>query len=235
MEQNDYEIKNMYLQLTHRQGAVLYRPVEAGEKSRIGVVLMHCDADYYGFLPAPELAKRGYTVLVSNVTCSRGPFERKLEDLGRATAYLKTLPGIEKIVLLGHSGGATLMSAYQAVAEKGVQVFRQDGMIVKMQDVGTLMKADAVMLLDSNWGNGVMTLVSLEPGIREDTSSRNLEPGFDLFDPANGYDTEGAHYSGAFVARYHRAQEERNNRLIAFALERLEKIEKGHLMTMSRL
>lgn len=227
MEHNYYEVRNTYLQLPHRQGAVLYQPVTAGEKSRVGIMLMHCDADYYGFLPAPELAKRGYTVLTSNVTRSRGPFERKLEDLGRAAAYLKSLPGIEKIVLLGHSGGATLMSAYQAVAEKGVQVFRREGMIVKMQDVGMLTRADAVMLLDSNWGNGVMTLVSLEPGIRENTSSRDLQPGFELFDPANGYDAEGAHYSKAFVTKFHKAQEERNNRLIAFALKRLEKIEKG--------
>ena len=76
MEQKYYEIKNTYLQLTYGQGGVLYQPVEQGCKSSIGIMLMHSDADYYGFIPAPELAKRGYTVLVSNVTLSRGPFEK---------------------------------------------------------------------------------------------------------------------------------------------------------------
>ncbi|MCM1297857.1 MAG: lysophospholipase [Muribaculaceae bacterium] len=227
MEQKYYEIKNTYLQFTHRQGAVLYQPVTQGNKSSIGIMLMHCDADYYGFLPAPELAKRGYTVLASNVTRSRGPFEDKLKDLGRAIEYLKGLPGIEKLVLLGHSGGATLMSAYQAVAENGAQVFQHEGMIVKMQDVGPFPKADAVMLLDSNWGNGVMTLVSLEPSITEETSSRNRKEGFELFDQANGFSAEGAQYSDEFVKKFHKAQAERNDKLIAYALERLEKIEKG--------
>ncbi|NBJ92865.1 alpha/beta hydrolase [bacterium 1xD42-62] len=206
---------------------MLYQPAEQTGKRKIGIMLMHSDADYYGFIPAPELAKRGYTVLASNVTCSRGPFENKLEDLGRAIAYLKKLPEIEKIVLLGHSGGATLMSAYQAVAENGVQVFQHEGMIVKMQDVGPFSKADAVMLLDSNWGNGIMTLVSLEPSIVKESSSRNLKPGFELFDPANGYASEGAHYLEEFVKNFHKAQEKRNEKLIDYALERLEKLEKG--------
>lgn len=227
MEQKYYEVKNTYLQLTRRQGAVLYQPAEQPRKREIGIILMHSDTDYYGFIPAPELAKRGYTVLASNVTCSRGPFEKKLKDLECAVKYLKKLKEIKKIVLLGHSGGATLMSAYQAVAENGVQVFRREGMIVKMQDVGPFTRADAVMLLDSNWGNGVMTLLSLEPGIVKETSARNLKPGFELFDPVNGYAPEGSHYAEEFVKNYHRAQEERNERLIDYALERLKKIEKG--------
>ncbi len=225
MEKRYCEIKNKYVQFTHRQGGVIYSPVTADERSKIGIIMMHSDGDYYGFIPGPELAKRGFTVLGSNVGTSRGPFEDKLEDVGRAVSYLKGVPGIEKIVLLGHSGGATLMSAYQAVAENGAGVFQDENKIVKMRNIQALPKADAVMLLDSNWGNGVMTLVSLEPGITDNSSSRNLSPGFDLFDPANGFDRSGSHYSADFVARYLKAQEERNNRLIAHALERLEKLE----------
>ena len=140
---------------------------------------------------------------------------------------MQSYEGIQRTVLLGHSGGATLMSAYQAVAENGVSIFQDEHRIVKMRDMKKLPKADAVMLLDSNWGNGVMTLVSLEPGITAQTSSRSLKPGFDLFDPKNGFHPEGSRYSDEFVANYHKAQEERNNALIAYALERLEQIEAG--------
>lgn len=221
------EFKNTYIQFSHRQGCVLYEPGEGRPVSNAGIVLMHSDGDYYGFTPAPELAKRGFTVLASNVSKSRGPFEDKLKDVGRAVDFLKTIPGIGRIVLLGHSGGATLMSAYQAVAENGPSVFRDDHKIVKLGDVGTLPKADAVMLLDSNWGNGVMTLVSLEPAITDNSSSRNLKKGFDLFDPANGFKAGGSEYAPEFVIDYHKAQEERNNQLIDFALGRLAKIENG--------
>ena len=227
MNSQYYEIKNKYIQLTHRQGGVVYEPVRQEERAGTGIVLMHSDGDYYGFIPAPELAKRGFTVLASNVGESRGPFEDKLEDVGRALEYMQSYEGIQRTVLLGHSGGATLMSAYQAVAENGVSIFQDEHRIVKMRDMKKLPKADAVMLLDSNWGNGVMTLVSLEPGITAQTSSRSLKPGFDLFDPKNGFHPEGSRYSDEFVANYHKAQEERNNALIAYALERLEQIEAG--------
>lgn len=101
------------------------------------------------------------------------------------------------------------MSAYQAVAENGVRVFQHDGMIVKMQDMEPFSGADAVMLLDSNWGNGVMTLLSLDPDIVNESSGRNLKPGFELYNPENGYALEGAHYSEKFVADFHKAQEKR--------------------------
>lgn len=220
-----YEINNNYVQMGHRQGVVVYEPAEPDERSSVGIVLMHSDGDYYGFIPAPELARRGFVVAASNVTESRGPFEDKLEDVGRAVDFIKARPGIRKVVLLGHSGGATLMSAYQAVAENGAGIFQDDRRIIKMRSVGPFTPADAVMLMDSNWGNGVMTLVSLEPSITDNSTSRGLKPGFDLFDPANGFDKNGAHYSPEFVANYHRAQEIRNNELIDFALGRLRELE----------
>ena len=81
MEHSYFEIRNTYLQFSHRQGAVLYEPVNEKDRSETGIVMMHSDADYYGFIPAPEMARRGYRVLASNVSRSRGPFEDKLKDL----------------------------------------------------------------------------------------------------------------------------------------------------------
>ncbi len=231
--ENEYcEIKNTYIPLKWGQGGVLYEPVNPDERSRTGIMLMHSDGDYYGFVPAPELAKRGYTVLASNVVSSTPvgaieTMEDKLLDLKAAVEYLKNLPQVEKVVLLGHSGGATLNSAYQAVAENGVAYFQDDHKIVKLGDIGPLPKADAIMLLDSNWGNGVMTLLSLEPGITDNSSSRNLKPGYDLFDPANGYSPEGATYSPAFIRHYQDGQAARNDQLIDYALGRLKEIENG--------
>lgn len=226
MENIYLEIQNNYVSLGEGQGGILYEPVKPDERSSIGIMLMHSDDDYYGFVPGPELAKRGFTVLASRVKKSCQTLDKKLLDAKNAVEYLKKLPGIKKVVLLGHSGGATLMSAYQNVAENGVETFQDDNKIIKLSDIGVLPKADAIMLLDSNWGNGVMTLLSLDPGISDDTSSRNLKPGYDLFDPANGFHPEGADYPPEFVRNYQKAQEERNDHLINMALERLEKLEK---------
>lgn len=221
------EIKNEYIKLNGFQGGVLYMPVESVPKSGTGIVLMHSDSDYYGFLPGPELAKRGYTVFASNVEQSCEILDKKILDLKKAVSFVKELPHIKKIVLLGHSGGATLISAYQNIAENGAAVFQDDHKIIKLSNIEELPKADAVLLLDSNWGNGVMTLLSLEPAISDNMSSRNLKPEYDLFAQENGFDPEGAEYSQEFIQNYQKAQAERNEELINMALERLNRIETG--------
>lgn len=221
------EIKNEYIKLSPFLGGVLYMPEETGEKSVTGIVLMHSDDDYYGFLPAPELAKRGYTVLASKVERSCETLDKKILDLKEAVCFIKRLAHVKKTVLLGHSGGATLISAYQSIAENGVSFFQDNKKIIKLSNIGELPKADAVLLLDSNWGNGVMTLLSLEPAVSDNFSSRNLKPEYDLFAEENGFDPKGAQYSREFIENYQKAQAARNEELINMALERLERIESG--------
>ena len=61
-----------------------------------------------------------------------------------------------KIVLMGHSGGGTLMSAYQAVAENGPQLFQGPEKIFPYPNNEELPPAGGIVLLDSNWGNAVI-------------------------------------------------------------------------------
>lgn len=222
-----FEIKNTYIPISWGMGGVLYQPVDGDERSSVGILLMHSDDDYYGFVPAPELAKRGFTVLASKVSKSCETLDQKILDVKKAAEYLKKIPGIKKLVLLGHSGGATLMSAYQNVAENGTKTFQDDHKIVKLSDIGELPAADALLLLDSNWGNGVMTLLSIDPSVSDNATSCDLKPGFDLFDPKKGFSEAGSSYSDEFISNYQKAQAARNDAIIDLALERLEKIENG--------
>ena len=105
--------KIAFVPLPDRVPGLLYEPDLLGRKSKIGIVLMHSDESYLGFLPAPELAKRGYRVLTAVVADDKSTLDDKMLDVKRAVDFLKSYPGIEKVLLLGHSGGATLMSAYQ--------------------------------------------------------------------------------------------------------------------------
>ena len=52
-----------YVNLGH-QSAVIYQPTTKTTKTGVGVVVMYSDEDYMGFLPNPELAKRGYIVML---------------------------------------------------------------------------------------------------------------------------------------------------------------------------
>lgn len=233
MSEKYYPIKKTFAKLEkvgthHGIQSMLYEPIEPDEKSQIAVVLMHSDDDSLERPGSLELAKRGYRALSAGVTNSDDPLDEKLLDVKVVIEYLKQIPGVRKVVTLGHSGGATLMSAYQNVAENGVRTFQGPEKLIKCSDIGDLPPADAVMLLDSNYGNGAMTLFSLDPAIMSEDNGRILNPEFDLFDLANGYDPEGATYSEEFIRKYQKAQGERNNQLIDMALERLHAIENGN-------
>lgn len=202
-----------------RSPAILYE--NKHKRKSIAVLVIHSDSDYLTFSAGIEFAERGYTVLCANTEESR-PLFIKLEVVKGGMEYLHSLDYVEKIVLFGHSGGATLMTAYQNVAESGGDSFRGDNMVLKLGErVPPLPKADGVMLVDPTWGNGAAALFSLDPAVTREGDPRSIDPELDMFNPANGFDPEGSHYSESFVRKFLKAQGERENKLIDSALERL--------------
>ena len=206
--------------------AMYYAPITPTEHSNVAVVMMHCDQNYMAFNMAPELARRGYQVMAVDSWVG-GEIDRKMEHLGKMVKLMRGKPGVEKVVLMGHSGGATLITAYQAVAENGPEVFQGENMIYQCAVRQKLEPADAIMLIDANYGNAIMSMLSLDPAVIKEGNGMKLDPKYDIFNPANGYSKDGANYSPEFIKMYQQAQVARNNRLIAFALDRLEKIQKG--------
>lgn len=220
------EITETFCVLGFGHHAMYYTPKDKGALSKIAVVIMHCDANYMSMNIGPELARRGFQTLAMEAWQS-GTIDGKIEHLGNAVKYLKSRDDVEKIILMGHSGGATLMTAYQAIAENGVGIFQTDKMIYKCQVKGDLIPADGMMLLDANYGNGVMELLSLDPAVIEEGNGMKLDPEYDAFSAENGYVKDATRYSAEFIRKYNRAQAERNNRIIDHAVERLEKISRG--------
>lgn len=224
------EIKTTFVNVAKRSPAVLYEPVQKNEKQRIAVLVMHSDEDYLIWPTGPELAKRGYTVLNANVMNKEGIiFSQidKMQSVKAALEYLRSLPQIEKIILMGHSGGGTLMSAYQAVAENGPQVFQGPEKIYPYPDEEKLPPADGIMLLDSNWGNAVMQLLSLDPAVEDENSGMRINEDLNLFNPVNGFDKNGSTYTDEFIRHFQKAQSIRNIYILEYALSRLMKIETG--------
>lgn len=209
------------------QKAVLFEPAVKNEKSKIGVVIIHSDNDYSNLNMCSELAKRGYVTLAGPVKDADAVLDEKLMNVHAAVSFLRVYPGIQKIVLMGHSGGATLMSAYKAIAENGAGIFQGDEMLIKCGVKEPLADADGMMLIDSNWGNGAMTLFSVDPAVVKEGNGKKLDPEYDIFRPENGFAPEGAHYTEEFLRKYLTAQRERNNKLIAKALDRLQALETG--------
>ncbi len=213
---------------------VVYAPMAKGPKSRIAVFVMHSTGDYLTFSACTELSKRGYTVFCVNnatgksQTFDDGILDEVLAEVGTGIAYLRHDPDIDKVVLLGHSGGATVMTAYQDIAENGVKVCQGPEKIHKCPDsLAGLPKADGVVLADANWGIALMTLFSIDPAVVDETSGQKLDPSLDMYNPGNGYRPDGGAYSSAFERRFLAAEGARNNRILARAQARVAAIEAG--------
>lgn len=222
------QIRSEFHRLGRNVASLLYQPIRKSSKAAIGILIMHSDADYLTFPMGAEMARRGYTTLCANVSDKGLSLDRKLLDLKLVVEFLKSYSGIRKVVLMGHSGGGTLVSAYQNLAENGVQVFQGPEKLVKCSDsLSGLPSADGLMLLDSNYGIAAMSLFSLDPAILDESSGKEIDPAKDLFNCQNGYHPFGARYGLDFVRLFQKSQGERNNRLISAALERKELLDQG--------
>ena len=228
-----------YVQFSGAAKGALYRPDPLIYPSpHVGVVVMHRNSNYLSHISTRELPARGFVVLGMNPRCDNNeaacaPWENNALDVRQGVNYLRSQPGITKVVLLGHSGGGPTMTFYQAVAEKGVGFCQQPGKLIKCSNaLAGLPRADGVILMDAHPGNGINAVRSLSANVtndaavlnqsRQPSTNRQLDP----FDPGNGYRPDGlTRYSESFQARYSRAQSDRMNYLIDQALARLEAIE----------
>jgi len=208
---------------------VLYEPVTPGEKAGTAIVAIHSNENYATMHIGAEMARRGYRVLCGQVGRPDGTLDSKILDIANVVRFLRAIPGVGRVVLMGHSGGATLMSAYQRIAENGPASLKGEEMVYKctIPDDEDLPVPDALMLFDANYGNGAQTLLSVDPCVTTEGSAQGLDLRYDPFAPENGYDDRETVYPESFKKAFYAAQAARNNRLIEMARERLALIEKG--------
>lgn len=220
-------IKYTFVPLARNLNAMFYEPVTENEKSSIAILVMHPGTDYLT-KDMYLMARYGYRVLCADVTDIRENLNKKIAEAKKAVEFLRGCESVKNIVLWGHSGGGTLLSAYQKIAENGAASCQGDEKIHKCSDeLDGLSAADGLMLIDSNWGNAVMSLLSVDPAVTDENGLSPLDPELDLFNPENGFDPDGSTFSDEFIKKFQKAQGERNNRIIDNALSRLQKIENG--------
>jgi pimeloyl-ACP methyl ester carboxylesterase len=222
----DPSIKRTYVQLAG--GAYLYEPVAPGEKSHIAILVMHSDGNYMSHSACTEMSMRGYRVFCVNRS-GPGTLDQVIVNLRQALTYLRKVSGVDKIVLLGHSGGATLMTAYQMIAENGVKSCQGPEKLHKCpNNMANMPAADGVMLIDSNWGNAEMSLFSVDPAVIEEDNGTKINPELDLFNPQNGFNPKGnSDYSQEFIHKWQSAVAKREQALTQKALDGLAAVEAG--------
>lgn len=212
-----------------RVSAALYRP-DSGPAPHVAFLVSHRTGNNLNNIACKELAKRGYLALCWNTRFVNNEAAVRWEDIAfdvkTTVDYVRSLPGITKVVLLGHSGGSPLMSYYEAVAEAGPNWCKGPDKILQCSGAMDFKPADGIVFPDAHPGNGVQSLRGLNPSISVSKDGAvTIDPTLDPFNPANGFNPEGAsHYPKEFQARYFAAQSKQMNALIAKAQSRVQQL-----------
>lgn len=204
---------------------LLYEPAAPGPNAHIALVYAHPNANTFNEPLGREMAARGYRVLMVNHRGDTAP-EAYLPSISRGIAFARTLPGVTRVVLVGHSGGGHLVTLYQNVAEHGPAACGGPEKLYpcKADGLANLAKPDGLVLLDPTLG-AFHQMSAIDPAVEGEGRIAAL----DMFAAANGYDpaNKRATYGAAFAQRFYRAQAARNARIVDEAQARLKLIQSG--------
>ncbi len=214
----------------------LYVP-DSGPAPKVAFLTIHRTSNFMNMIGNAELAKRGFMVLGMNPRSDNNEASVRFEDIAldikQGVELLRKQAGIQKIILIGFSGGGPSTTFYQAVAEKGVSYCQGPNKLTQCSNnLAGLPPADAMLLLDAHPGNTVNAMRSLNPAVLDENDPSKIDPALDPFDAKNGFNPNGhSTYTAEFMDRYFKAQAARMNRLIDKAVAMREDIKNGKGIT----
>lgn len=185
------------------------------------MIATHYQIDFAEHYLADYMAARGIGFLGWN-TRFRGyewkfRLDQALVDIGVGVRWLREEAGVSHVVLLGNSGGGSLMAAYQAQA---VQPFVQPPLDADpVPGVDALIAGDAYVSLAAHRGRPDVLTAWMDASVVDEDDPTSTDPELDLFDGRHG-----PPFDEAFVRRYREAQEARNRRITAWAKAELQRV-----------
>ena len=203
----------------HPCQGVYYRGV--GRKPKVGMIATHYQVDFSEHYLAEYMATRGIGFLGWN-TRFRGfessfLLDHALVDIGVGVRWLREVAGVESIVLLGNSGGGSLMAAYQAQAVDP-QVVPVGGMR-PAAGLGDLIAADGYVASAAHPGRPEVLTSWMDGAVVDEADPVASDPDLDLFDESNG-----PPYPPEFIERYRAAQVARNHAITEWAEDELKRV-----------
>lgn len=195
----------------------------AGEKPKVALIATHYNVDFSEHYLGEYMAERGFGFLGWN-TRFRGLehfflLEHALIDIGQGVRWLREQAGVETVVLLGNSGGGSLMGAYQSQS-KGVTMTVTPGMRLPdaLHGIGS---GDLYISLCAHGGRPEVLTDWFDPSIVDESDPTSVDPNLNMYDELNG-----PPYSDDFIGRYRAAQKARNEKITDWCFEELDRLKK---------
>jgi hypothetical protein len=212
---------------TSRQNPVGYHGCQGcyvapkGFAPRVAFIATHYNVDFSEHYLGPYMAERGYGFLGWN-TRFRGnePFfllEHALIDIGAGVRWLREQAHVEQVIVLGNSGGGSLMGAYHSQAKQ--PSIRPSRGLPLPDAVLELPPADYYISLNAHQGRPEVLTAWFDPSVVDEFDPASVDPSLDMYDPANG-----PPYAPEFVDRYQAAQVARNHRITDWALAEFDRL-----------
>ncbi len=211
---------------TAQSFGILYLPQH--HEPRTAVYLMHPRGEFTRHYVVPGLTARGYAVFGHNSRYLNNDtdmvHERLLFDVAAGMRYLRNR-GFERVVLLGNSGGGSLLGFYQSQAEQAPVdriTHTPGGEPVNLRDE-VMYPGDVYITVAAHLGEGRFLLNVLDPSVTDEQDPASYDPEWDMYNPENGYRPypEASSYEAAWVSAYRHRQRERCRRLDMIAREYL--------------
>ncbi|GAB5897485.1 alpha/beta hydrolase [Mycolicibacterium mageritense] len=199
---------------------IYYRGI--GRKPKVAMIATHYQIDFSEHYLADYMATRGIGFLGWN-TRFRGfessfLLDHALVDIGVGVRWLRETQHIETVVLLGNSGGGSLMAAYQAQSTHQ-HVTPLEGMR-PAAGLTELPSADGYIASAAHPGRPDVLTAWMDASVVDENDAVATDPDLDLFDDRNG-----PPFSADFVARYRAAQVARNHAITDWAEQELKHIQ----------
>ncbi|MGE2816789.1 alpha/beta hydrolase [Mycobacterium heidelbergense] len=192
-----------------------------GRKPKVAMIGTHYQIDFSEHYLADYIATRGIGFLGWN-TRFRGfessfLLDHALVDIGVGVRWLREVQGVDTVVLLGNSGGGSLMAAYQSQAVEP-NVTPLEGMR-PAAGLGELIPADGYVATAAHPGRPEVLTAWMDAAVVDENDPVATDPELDLFNEANG-----PPYSPEFLARYRTAQTARNHAITDWAEMELKRV-----------
>ena len=204
---------------------VYHRP--RGSRPTVAIIASHYNVDFSEHYLADLCAARGVGFLGWN-TRFRGAeayflLDHAVAEIGVGVRWLREQAGIETVVLLGNSGGGSLMAAYQSQAVEP-NLAPEYGRKFIHDAAREVPGADLYISMMAHLGRPEVLTNWMDPSVQKESDPFSVNEQFNAY-----ADERQIPFPQSFIDAYRREQRDRNNRITHWVKREMDRIrDDGH-------